>query len=54
MDQMKTVGFCLIKNVPGHNEDEVLPAIKEFYSLPDKVKMTMALKHFLQENENIY
>ena len=46
MDQMKTVGFCLIKNVPDHNEDELLPAIEEFYSLPEKVKMTMALKHF--------
>ena len=46
MEQMKTVGFCLIKNVPGHDEDENISAIKEFYSLPEKVKMTMTLKHF--------
>jgi len=40
--------------VPGHDEDEIIPAIKAFFALPDKVKMTMALKHFCQENENIY
>lgn len=39
MAQMSTVGFCLLTNVPGHNEDELLEAIKEFHSLPLSVKM---------------
>ena len=27
MIQMQTVGFCLIKNVPGFDEDEIIPAL---------------------------
>jgi isopenicillin N synthase-like dioxygenase len=49
---MSTVGFCLVTNVPGHNEEELLEAIKCFHNLPIEEKMKMAPKHFNQENSN--
>ena len=52
MAQMSTVGFCLVTNVPGHNEEELLEAIKCFHNLPIEEKMKMAPKHFNQENSN--
>ena len=29
--QLSTIGFCLVTNVPGHNEEELLEAIKTFH-----------------------
>ena len=31
MFQMSNIGFCLLTNVPGHNEEEMLEAIKAFH-----------------------
>ena len=52
--QMSTVGFCLLTNVPGHDEDELLKHIKQFHKLPQDTKMKMAPNHFNSENKNIY
>ena len=42
MVQMSNVGFCLLTNVPGHNEEKLLAAIKAYHSLPIDLKMKMA------------
>ena len=54
MKQMTTVGFCLITNVPGHDEDKLLEAIKAFHAVSDKDKMKLALNHYNRKNKNIY
>ena len=51
---METVGFCLINDVEGYDEDELLKAAKAFHELPLEKKMTLALKHFNPVNKNIY
>ena len=53
MHQMSTIGFCLITNVPGHNEEEYLDAIKKFHSIPLEEKMKLALRHYVPGNKNI-
>mmetsp|Transcript_5858 Transcript_5858/g.9445 ORF Transcript_5858/g.9445 Transcript_5858/m.9445 type:complete len:144 (+) Transcript_5858:186-617(+) len=42
---MKNLGFCLLKNVKGHDEAELLEAVRTFHSLPLELKMAMAPKH---------
>ena len=54
MHQMESVGFCLLTNVPGHDEQELLRAVKAYHELPQEMKMSMAPKHFAPENKNIY
>ena len=54
MKQMSTVGFCVITNVPGHDEDELLEAVKAFFTVSDKEKMKLALKHYNPKNKNLY
>ena len=39
MEQMSTVGFCQIVNIPGHDEDKLLEAIKAFSAIPLEDKM---------------
>ena len=39
---MSTVGFCLITNVEGHDEDSLFEAIKAFHDLPLELKIQMA------------
>ena len=51
---MSTVGFCLITNVGGHDEDSLLEAIRAFHDLPLEVKMLMAPKHYKADNEALY
>ena len=51
---MSTVGFCLVTNVEGHSEEELLKANKAFHALPIDVKMKMAPKHLNKNNKNIY
>ena len=56
MQQMSGVGFCLLTNVEGHDEETLLTAIKAFHELPLEVKMKMAPKHYkgAENNENTY
>lgn len=54
MDQMKSVGFCQIVNVPGYREEKLKRAMETFHSLPPEVKMKLAPKHYASENKNIY
>lgn len=52
---MSTVGFCLVKNVEGYNEQALLNASKGFhYDIPKEAKEQMKPKHFNQNNHNIY
>jgi hypothetical protein len=51
---MSTIGFCLITNVEGHDEDSLLEAIKGYHNLPLEVKISMAPKHINSKNINIY
>lgn len=49
---MSTIGFCLLTNVPGHNEEELLSAIKAFHEIPLEDKMKLAPTHYRKENKN--
>jgi len=51
---MSTIGFCLITNVEGHDEDSLLAAIKAYHNLPLDVKLSMSPKHINPENEHLY
>ena len=51
---MSTVGFCQITNVPGHDEQKLLKAIKAFHSIPLKEKMKLALNHYNKKNKNLW
>ena len=51
---MSTIGFCLITNVEGHNEDSLLEAIKAYHNLQLNVKLGMAPKHISPQNQNLY
>ena len=50
MNQMSTIGFCLITNVDGHDEDSLLDAIKAYHNLPLDVKLSMAPQHINPKN----
>ena len=54
MEQMSTVGFCLIANIPGFDEDDLLKACVAFHQIPIKERMTLALNHFNRANKNLY
>ena len=54
MQQMQKVGFCLLTNVPGYDEEKLFSAIKAYHDLPLELKMKMGLKHHNPENSNIY
>ena len=54
MEQMSTVGFCQIVNIPGHDEDKLLEAIKAFSAIPLEDKMKLALQHYRNENTNLF
>lgn len=51
---MSSVGFCLITNVPGHNEKELLEAMKAFHGLPQEVKNRLTPNHLNPENVHHY
>ena len=54
MKQMSTIGFCLITNVEGHDEESLLDAIKAYHNLPLEVKLSMSPKHINSKNDNLY
>lgn len=54
MQQMKTVGFCLISNMPGHDEQRLFEACQAFHKLPASVKRKLTVAHFGPGNSNIY
>ena len=54
MKMLTEVGFLHLKNVPGFDEDNLLADIKEFFSIPDKIKKQGQPKHLNNKNENIY
>ena len=52
---MEGAGFCILKNVPGFDEDDLKMAIQEFYNgVSIEQKDCMKLKHFNHENPNLY
>ena len=54
MDQMTTVGFCLITNFEGHDEQSLLKAITAFHYLPLEKKLMLSPKHVTPGNANGY
>lgn len=54
LEQMKTVGFCVFRNVPGFDEPKLLEATKAFHDFPIEVKMKLALAHYQPGNKNLY
>lgn len=54
MDQLSSVGFCLVTNVKGHSEEELLEAIKAFHELSLETKLKMSPRHFVKGNESRY
>jgi len=52
---MEGVGFCVLKNVPGFDEDDLKKTILAFYNdISLESKKCMLLKHFNKENKNKY
>ena len=54
MEQMSSVGFCLITNIPGFDEEELFKAVKAFHDIPLAERMKIALQHFNSKNKNTY
>ena len=51
---MKTVGFCLINNVPQHDEEALFAAVKAFHALPLEAKSLLSPAHFITGNRNLF
>jgi isopenicillin N synthase-like dioxygenase len=41
MEQMSTVGFLVIKNIPNYNEEPFFYALQKFHRLPQEIKRKM-------------
>ena len=54
MEQMSTIGFCLITNVEGFDEEKLLKPIKAFYELPIEKKLETTPHHLNPENDHIH
>ena len=52
MEQLSTVGFCQLVNVPGHDELQLLRAIQAFHAIPLEEKMKVAPNHHNSKNKN--
>lgn len=52
---LETTGFAYLVNAPlTFSHDEVFGLAKDFFSLPEEHKMSVAKKTFQQQNENTY
>lgn len=52
---MEGAGFCILKNVPGFDEDDLKNAIQAFYTdISMESKNSLKLRHFNKDNSNIY
>jgi hypothetical protein len=55
IEQMEGVGFCVLKNVPGFDEEDLKKTVLSFYNdISLQSKRCMLLKHFNKENKNKY
>lgn len=54
MDQMETLGFLLLSNIPGYDEDALFAHMKWFFALSDDIKRKLYKNHFNKENPNYY
>ena len=55
IEQMEGVGFCVLKNVPGFDEEDLKKSVLSFYNdISLQSKKCMLLKHFNKENKNKY
>jgi len=55
IDQMEGVGFCILKNVPGFDEDDLKNTVIAFHNdISLDSKKCMQLRHFNKQNKNIY
>ncbi len=54
MEQMNNLGFLLLSNIPGYDEENLFEQQKWFFNLPDDVKAKLQKNHFNKENPNFY
>ena len=54
MEQMSTLGFLVIKNIPDYNEEPYFYALQKFHRLPEEIKRQMFLSKDNPENTNKY
>ena len=54
MNELKTIGFFVITNVPGHDEEKLLYWGKWLCSLSKEEKDRMTKKYWNPNNSNIY
>jgi isopenicillin N synthase-like dioxygenase len=54
MAQMTTLGFLLLSNVSGYNEEELFKWQQWFFRLPKEVKSQLYKNHFKRDNHNYY
>jgi isopenicillin N synthase-like dioxygenase len=45
IEMFSTIGFLHIRNVKGHDEDELLEACKAFHAIPESEKKKLYLHH---------
>lgn len=54
MDQMTNLGFLLLSNIPGYEEEELFKWQQWFFRQPTDVKRKLYKNHFQRENSNYY
>jgi len=54
MEQLSTIGFLVLTNIPGYDEAGYLKACKALHALPDDEKRKMYLKQDNPNNPNVY
>mmetsp|Transcript_8744 Transcript_8744/g.10000 ORF Transcript_8744/g.10000 Transcript_8744/m.10000 type:complete len:352 (+) Transcript_8744:432-1487(+) len=53
-EQMTTVGFLLLENIPNYDEEKYLKACKAFHALPKDIKEQLYTRANKKENSNQY
>ena len=54
MQQMNNLGFLLLSNIPGYDEEKLFEHQRWFFNLSDNVKIKLHKNHFNKENPNFY
>ena len=55
MNNMNTLGFFLLKNVPDFDEGELFKAVRAFYKdIPEAERRKLVLKNHVPENPNFF
>ena len=54
VEAMETIGFSLVENIAGYDEESLFNAIKWFFALPPEKKMTVTRKKWNKQAKSIY